>query len=141
MKLSKQTDYAFRTLIFLGHLPSDQMTTIQHICDYYDISTNHISKVVMQLVRLGYVEALRGKGGGIRLRKPAEEIALIDVVSHFETTLKPINCSEQPCRIIRSCKLKSLLDNAMNAFLDALKNYKLADILDSETQAILFSEK
>ena len=94
----------------------------------------------MQLVRLGYVDATRGKGGGIRLRIPAEEISLVEVVTHFETTLKPINCKEQPCRIIRSCKLKGLLDNAVAAFLGALATYKLADILDSDTQAILFAE-
>lgn len=95
----------------------------------------------MHLVRLGYVEATRGKGGGIRLSKSAEEIALVDVVKHFETTLTPINCNEQPCRIISSCKLKGLLDNALEAFLSALAAYTLADLLDSETQAILFLEE
>jgi len=140
MKLSKQTDYAFRTLIFLAHLPAKEQSTIQHICDYYGISSNHISKVVMHLVRLGYVEATRGKGGGIRLSKPAEEIALVDVVSHFETTLKPINCNEQPCRIISSCKLKGLLEKAVEAFLAVLAAYTLADLLDNETRAILFQD-
>ena len=94
----------------------------------------------MELVRLGYVEAIRGKGGGIRLGKPAEEIALIDIVRHFESTLNPINCNEQPCRIIKGCKLKGLLANAMQAFLTALTGYTLADLLDDETQAILFLE-
>ena len=140
MKLSKQTDYAFRTLIFLAHLPAEEQSTIQHICDYYGISSNHISKVVMHLVRLGYVEATRGKGGGIRLSKPAEEIALVNVVSHFETTLKPINCNEQPCRIISSCKLKGLLEKAVEAFLAVLAAYTLADLLDNETRAILFQD-
>ncbi len=94
----------------------------------------------MQLVRLGYVDAVRGKGGGIRLSYPAEQIALVEIVRHFETTLQPINCSEQPCRIIRGCKLKGLLEGAIQAFLSALTGYSLADILDGETQKILFME-
>lgn len=94
----------------------------------------------MHLVRFGYVDAVRGKGGGIRLSSPAEQIALVDIVRHFETTLQPINCNEQPCRIIRGCKLKGLLEGAMQAFLSALTGYSLADILDSETQKILFME-
>ncbi|MEX1664532.1 Rrf2 family transcriptional regulator [Zhongshania arctica] len=140
MKLSSKTDFAFRSLIYLGHCPANELSTIQDICDFYSISSNHISKVVMELVRLGYVEAIRGKGGGIRLGKPAEEIALIDIVRHFESTLNPINCNEQPCRIIKGCKLKGLLANAMQAFLTALTGYTLADLLDDETQAILFLE-
>lgn len=140
MKLSKQTDFAFRTLIYLGHCPANQLTTIQSICDFYSISSNHIAKVVMQLVRLGYIEAVRGKGGGIRLGKPAEHIPLIDIVTHFESTLSPVNCNEQPCRIIKSCKLKGLLADAMQAFLTSLTGYTLADLLDDETQAIHFLE-
>ncbi|CAA0079289.1 HTH-type transcriptional repressor NsrR [Zhongshania aliphaticivorans] len=141
MKLSKQTDYAFRTLIFLGHLPEGQLSTIQHICTYYNISSNHVSKVVMHLVRLGYIEAIRGKGGGIRLCMPAKKISLVDVLKQFETTLKPIDCKEQPCRIIRSCKLKGVLEDALQAFIDTLKPYTLADILDEETRAILLVDK
>ena len=93
----------------------------------------------MHLVRLGYVEAIRGKGGGIRMKMPAEKIALVDVVTHFETTLKPVDCKEQPCRIIRSCQLKGLLDKAMEAFIDTLAAYTLADIVDNETQALILS--
>ncbi len=138
MKLTKHTDFAFRTLLFLAAQPREQFSSIQQVCDFYDISANHISKVVMHLVRLGYVEALRGKGGGIRLGRQPEDIRLLDVVTEFETTLRPINCSEQPCRIIRSCKLKGVLGNAMQAFLDSLAPYTLADMLssDNETQPL-----
>jgi Rrf2 family nitric oxide-sensitive transcriptional repressor len=139
MKLTKQTDFAFRTLLFLAAKPKEQLSNIQQICDFYDISTNHISKVVMRLVRMGYIEAVRGKGGGIRLGCAPEHIQLINVVTEFETTLRPINCSEQPCRIIRNCRLKGVLGNAMQAFLDALSAYTLADIVDSDLEAIVFS--
>lgn len=139
MKLTKQTDFAFRTLLFLAGRPGDQLSSIQQVCDFYDISSNHVSKVVMRLVRLGYVEAVRGKGGGIRLGCPPEHIQLLDVVTEFETTLRPINCSEQPCKVIRSCRLKSVLGSAMQAFMDALSGYTLADMIDDDLQAVVLT--
>lgn len=135
MKLTKHTDFAFRTLLFLAEQPREQFSSIQQVCDFYDISANHISKVVMHLVRLGYVEAVRGKGGGIRLGREPDQIRLLEVVTEFETTLRPTNCGEQPCRIIRSCKLKDVLGNAMQAFLDSLAPYSLADILNNSDDA------
>lgn len=139
MKLTKQTDFAFRTLLFLASKPGEQLSSIQQVCDFYDISANHVSKVVMRLVRLGYVEAVRGKGGGIRLGCPPESIPLLNVVTEFETTLRPINCSEQPCKVIRSCRLKSVLGVAMQAFLDALSGYTLADMIDEDLRAVVLT--
>ena len=129
MQLTKQTDFAFRTLLFLGQQDSNDLVRVQDVCDYYNISANHISKVVMKLVKLGYVEAVRGKGGGIRLGKPAIEINLADVVEAFETSMKPVNCTRPRCRIVTNCKLKGLLSAAMQAFMEALKSYTLQDLL------------
>ncbi|WP_372862625.1 Rrf2 family transcriptional regulator [Spongiibacter sp.] len=140
MKLTKQTDYAFRTLLFLAKQPPGQLVNIQHVCDFFDISANHISKVVMRLVRRGDVEAIRGKGGGIRLARLPEEISLLDIVKEFETTLQPINCAEQPCRIIDNCKLKKLLGDAMQAFLLSLAPYSLADVTGDELQITAVAE-
>lgn len=139
MKLTKQTDFAFRTLLFLASKPKEQLSNIQQICDFYDISSNHISKVVMRLVRIGYIETVRGKGGGIRLSCAPEHIQLIAVVTEFETTLRPINCDEQPCRIIHSCRLKEIFGNAMQAFVDTLSGYTLADMIDDDLQAVVFT--
>ncbi|MAY38085.1 MULTISPECIES: Rrf2 family transcriptional regulator [Spongiibacter] len=136
MKLSKQTDYAFRTLIFLAEQPAGERVSIQQICDFFEVSPNHVSKVVMRLVRRGDVEALRGKGGGIRLAKPASDISLLEIVKEFETTLRPINCAEQPCRILNGCRLKGLLDGAVRAYLESLAPYSLADIAGGELQVL-----
>ena len=136
MKLSKHTDYAFRSLIFLAGQPPGQRVTIQDICDFYSISPNHVSKVIMQLVRRGEVESVRGKGGGLSLAKAPEDIALLDIVKEFETTLQPINCAEQPCRIMGDCALQGLLGSAVSAFLASLAPYTLADITSSEVQVL-----
>lgn len=130
MQLTKQTDFAFRTLIYLGSLPEGQLARVQDVCDFYDISANHISKVVVKLVKLGYVEAARGKGGGIRLGMLPEKINLARVAEDFEAILKPVNCMKPKCRIVNQCKLKGILDDAMAAFLQTLETYTLANLLE-----------
>ncbi len=136
MQLTKQTDFAFRTLIYLAELPEDKLSHVKDVCDFYDISPNHISKVVVKLVKLGYVEAHRGKGGGIKLGMAPENISLAQVVEEFETTLNPVNCMTPRCRIVKQCRLKGLLNDAMKAFLDTLKDYSLADLLGPQKKLI-----
>jgi len=129
MQLTKQTDFAFRTLLYLAQRPGGELVHIRDVCDYYRISGNHVSKVVMKLARLGYIEAVRGKGGGIRLARAPAEINLAAVVAAFETTLKPVNCDQPRCRIRAQCKLRGLLDDAMQAFLVTLERQSLQDLL------------
>lgn len=136
MKLSKQTDYAFRTLIFLAEQPADERVSIQQICAFFDVSPNHLSKVVMRLVRRGDVTAVRGKGGGIQLARPPSEISLLDIIKEFETTLQPINCTEQPCRILTQCRLKGILEGGVRAYMESLAPYSLADIAGGELQVL-----
>ncbi|HEY9033707.1 MAG TPA: Rrf2 family transcriptional regulator, partial [Pseudomonadales bacterium] len=64
MQLTKQTDFAFRTLLYLARQPADELVNIQQLCDYYAISPNHLAKVVVKLGHLGYIRTVRGKGGG-----------------------------------------------------------------------------
>ena len=129
MQLTKQTDFAFRTLMYLAQRQDDELAHIRDVCDYYKISGNHVSKVVMKLAKLGYIEAVRGKGGGIRLSMAPAQINVADVVAAFETTLKPVNCDRPKCRIRSHCKLKGLLDEGMQAFLDTLRRRSLEDLL------------
>lgn len=130
MKLTKQTDFAFRSLIYLGSEKDRQrLVKIQAMCDFYGISPNHLSKVVMRLVRLGYVEAVRGKGGGVRLAVEPEQVALVDVIKAFETTLEVVDCRSQPCAILASCRLRGMLGKATHAFLQSLAPYTLADLV------------
>lgn len=137
MQLTKQTDYAFRVLIYLGGLPKGELAQIQQVCDFYDISSNHIAKVVVKLASLGYINAYRGKGGGISLALDPSSIKLNNVVTDFETSLRPVNCEQPRCCISTNCELKGILFSAMQQFLEVLSRYSLADLLDgSITQVI-----
>ena len=136
MQLTKHTDYAFRTLIYLASNP-DQLSNIQQIAETFDLSKSHLMKVVNKLVNLGWVDSIRGKKGGIRLAVEPAEIGVADVVTEMEQTLVPINCDEPVCAINSSCSLKSILWQAQQEYLTYLKQYTVADVINDPTVQIL----
>lgn len=128
MQLTKYTDYAFRTLIFLGLQKPAELVTVAIVSEHFDIPRNHLIKIVNHLAKLGYVDAIRGKGGGIRLNRPATKINLRSVVEAVEETLTPVNCHEPACRILPSCRLNHIMAEAQEAFLAVLGKYTLSDL-------------
>jgi len=132
MQLTRFSDYSIRTLIYLGLLPPGELSNVASVAAHYDISRNHVVKVVHQLAQLGYIDSVKGKGGGIRLAKPASRICLGEVIRHTEGTLFPINCGEPYCRILPGCRVKGVLQEAMDAFMAVLERYTLADVLEGQ---------
>lgn len=137
MQLTRYTDYAFRTLIYLSALAPDERAQVGHICECYDLSANHLAKVVQRLARLGYVQTRRGRGGGISLAKDPAQINVGDVVRAMEPTLNAVNCDEPRCTLAGNCRLTGILAKAMQAFLAILDDYSLADLERSEWRTLL----
>ncbi|MCC6195988.1 MAG: Rrf2 family transcriptional regulator [Burkholderiales bacterium] len=132
MRLTAFSDYALRVLIYLG-AAQGRLATIAEIAAAYGISANHLRKVVHHLARQGYVETVRGKGGGLRLARPAQAINVGAVVRVTEDSFALVDCFERgagpDCRIERACVLKDALARALEAFLATLDGYTLVDLL------------
>ena len=125
MRLTLHTDYALRVLIYLN-ARSDRLSSIAEIARSYGISQNHLMKVVHRLGKLGYVDTLRGRNGGIRLARPAASISIGEVVRATEDSFQLVDCPT--CVIAPACGLNGLLGSATLAFLDVLDKATLADI-------------
>jgi Rrf2 family nitric oxide-sensitive transcriptional repressor len=131
MRLTVYTDYALRMLMYLA-LKEDQLATIAEIAESYDISKNHLMKVAHQLGVAGYVETVRGRGGGLRLAKPIQAILLGEVVRYTEPDMAIVPCFEPvsaPCAIQPCCVLKRALKKARDAFVEVLDGYTLSDLV------------
>ncbi len=130
MRLTLRTDYALRTLMYVG-ANEGRLTTIAEIAATFAASKPHLMKVVNQLARLGYLESARGKGGGIRLGRPPGEIGVGAVIRDTEEELAVMECLADPefCRLDPCCVLKQALGAATLAFLTVLDRYTLADLL------------
>jgi Rrf2 family nitric oxide-sensitive transcriptional repressor len=127
MKLTRYTDYAMRVLIHLGS-SDDRLSSIAEIARAYDISQNHLMKVVQDLGHAGFVETVRGRSGGIRLGRLPMDINLGELVRHTEAGFDLVDCSA--CMIAPACTLPRVLAEATRAFLGVLDRYTLADLLD-----------
>lgn len=130
MRLTAFTDYTLRTLIYLALRPQ-QLVTIADIASAYDISANHLMKVVHQLALAGDVTTVRGQHGGLRLARSPEAINLGGVVRRTEPDLELVACfgEAQSCVIQHGCVLQHALGDALQAFLAVLDRYTLADLV------------
>ena len=129
MQLTRFSDYALRVLMF-AHAAGDRLVTIEEIADTYDISRAHLMKVVNALTRAGYLTAVRGRYGGVRLAMPATDIVLGDVVRATEPDFALVECfgSGNQCIITKCCKLQGVLRVALSAFLAELDSHTLESI-------------
>lgn len=131
MQLTQHTDYALRTLIFLSLAPQEQLATIQQIAEAYDISRNHLMKVVSKLAAKGYIVSVRGAGGGIRLAQAPADIRIGKVIQDLEPLNGLVDCmrANNRCVISSACSLPAMLDRASMAFIAELNHYTLQDLL------------
>ncbi len=131
MRLTTFSDYSFRVLIYLGGAAPQGLATIEQISAAYGISSNHLMKVVHRLGQLGYIETVRGKGGGMRLARPPAEINVGEVLRSTEDNFDIVECMDGgDCRIERTCVLRHALAEARDAFLKVLDGYTLAQLLE-----------
>ncbi|MEO6780882.1 MAG: Rrf2 family transcriptional regulator [Bradyrhizobium sp.] len=128
MRLTVHTDYALRLLMYLA-LKKDSLATIAEIAASYDISKNHLMKVAYELGVAGYVESVRGRGGGLRLAKPVEAIILGEVVRKTEPDMPLVRRTKpgDPSRALFVVRRAMQLASA--AFLESLDGYTLGDLI------------
>jgi Rrf2 family transcriptional regulator, nitric oxide-sensitive transcriptional repressor len=127
VKLKSYTDYALRVLMHLAARP-DRLASIGEIARTYRISHNHLMKVVHDLRKAGFLAAVRGRSGGVRLARPAAQISVGDVVRQTEGTFDLVDCGS--CVIAPACALTGVLHEARSAFMAVLDGYSLSDLVE-----------
>lgn len=128
MQLSRFTDYTLRVLFYVA-ANNDRLVTLAEIASFYDISIEHLRKVVHALSKSNYLDTYRGKHGGFKLARAASDINLAAVIIHAEGNEPLINCDKQPCLLTGFCSLQVILQQAQEAFLTYLSQYTLADLI------------
>ncbi|MCA0149988.1 MULTISPECIES: Rrf2 family transcriptional regulator [Rossellomorea] len=145
MRLTLYTDYSLRVLIFLASKPKDELSNIKEIADAYSISKNHLMKVTYELGKMGMIETIRGRNGGIRLAQSPEDINIGKLVRATEEDFHLVECFDaenNSCIITPVCGLKHVLGKALNAYLSVLDDYTLSDLIQNPMDyRFLFQEK
>ncbi|MGH7049836.1 MAG: RrF2 family transcriptional regulator [Acetobacteraceae bacterium] len=129
MRLTVFSDYALRMLMYAAGC--DRLFTIEEVATAYGVSRTHMMKVANVLTRGGYLKAVRGRSGGLRLERPLENIGLKELIEATEPDFALVECfgCAGSCPISRSCKLRSALAEALAAFTNVLGQYTLADLV------------
>jgi len=136
MQLTKYSDYSMRVLIYLA-LHNGRLVGIDEIARTFTISRNHLVKVVSQLGKLGYINTKRGPSGGMQLAIDPSDIRLGTLIRQTEPHLELVECfnkEKNACSIASICRLKSILADAGEHFLQELENYSIADITGNRQQ-------
>src|SRR5690242_21936410 len=131
MHLTKFSDYSLRVLIYLALHP-DRAVSVSELSRAYRVSPHILVKVVQSLVADGLIRSVRGRNGGLRLNRPAEEINVGALVRRYEPTWDLVECfdpASNTCPIAPACGLKGALHRAQRAFLGVLEEHTLADFL------------
>jgi len=138
MQLTLYSDYSLRVLIYLG-LKGSELATITEIATRYDISRNHLVKVVHNLANQGFIVTIRGKGGGMRLARAPQEINIGEVVRMTEMNFTVVECFDPAncrCPITPVCRLKGILHDALERFLGVLDQYTLEEVIGNGPQLV-----
>jgi Rrf2 family transcriptional regulator, nitric oxide-sensitive transcriptional repressor len=131
MRLSEYTDYTLRVLMCCAAHP-ERLLTIAEIAEALQVSKNNLMKIVNALAHQGLLETTRGRGGGIRLLKPAQEIRLGEVVRASETDFRLVECFDadtDTCTLTPQCRLKGALHKALRAYFAELDAVSLAEVV------------
>lgn len=137
LRLSQFSNYAIRILMYAA-LNGRQPSSLPKIARAYDISYNHLKKSATTLVRLGYLETVRGRVGGVRLAQSAADIRIGRVIRLTEGSVDLVECFDpatNTCPLMRVCQLNRALQEALAAFFAVLDSYTLADFV-AEPEAL-----
>lgn len=132
MRITRYTDYSLRVLMYVA-LKGEVRSTISEIAGHYAISRNHLMKITHDLTRRGYLQAIRGKHGGLLLKGRPEEINLGRLIRDTEQDFTLVDCfnSDSQCILTPACRLSVVLSEALDAFFQVLDGYTLGDLLES----------
>ena len=130
MRLTSMTDFALRLLMYLAQRP-DRLCTIAEIASAYGISEAHLMKITHQLGLAGWIETVRGKGGGMRLAARPQDINLGAVVRSTENDFQLVECfsADNSCNLSGQCQLSGIIQGALQAFMQHLDGHTLADLM------------
>ncbi|MCG6857437.1 MAG: iron-responsive transcriptional regulator RirA [Salaquimonas sp.] len=136
MRLTKQTNYAFRVLMYCG-ANAGRKSRIPEVARAFSVSEPFLFKIVQLLSEAGLVQTTRGRGGGIALGRPADEITLLDVVRVTEDGFVMAECFDggaADCPLIDHCALNAALRRALGAFMEVLDETTIDDLVRSRPE-------
>ena len=131
MMVSTRGRYALRLLVDLAEHQKDGYVPLKEIAERQEISEKYLESIVKELVKARILEGLRGKGGGYRLTRGAEDISVLEVLTLMEGTLVPVACLAEnckPCERVAVCRMRPLWEGLNDAVSGYLGRFSVQDL-------------
>ncbi len=135
MMISTRGRYALRILVDLEDKQTDGYITLKETAERQEISEKYLESIVKDLVKARFVEGVRGKGGGYRLARPAEEINVLEVLQSADGTLVPVVCLEEgskPCPRAADCRTLPRWKGLDKVVSEYLGGFTVRDLMKAE---------
>jgi Rrf2 family nitric oxide-sensitive transcriptional repressor len=134
MHLTRYSDIGLRLLMYLARERREvPAVTIAEVSNQFNVPHNHLVKVTGQLARQGWIDATRGRTGGVRLAVDPSLLKIGQVIRVLEGRKELIDCEQLECRLSGSCGLRYALNKSFEAFYAALDEFTLAEIIEGNT--------
>ena len=135
MRLTRFSDIGLRVLIYLERAGArPHPVTVAEIGKQFDVPLNHLVKVVGQLAKLGWIQSMRGRNGGLRLAANPATLTIGQVLRKLEDDEHElVDCEGTNCALKMDCQLRGMLRAGMRAFYEAMDRYTLAQATSGAT--------
>jgi len=140
--LTRKGKYGLKALVHLAALPVGQLAFVNDIATSNNISKKFLDAILGELRNAGFVQSRKGKDGGYRLARPANEIMVGHVVRVLDGPLAPFPCASrtqyQPCEDCdeATCQVRHVMLEVRQAIADVLDKLSLAEMRDSSLEEI-----
>ncbi len=134
MQITRQTEYAIRTLMELATVPEREFVQSRTIAEKHDLPEKFLKKTIQLLVKAGYVDTRRGMHGGIRLAVSPEAINAADVLRAIEgkIAINPCLAENHYCKYKATCGFHPILQRAQEALVAELSKETIAEMVENQ---------
>jgi Rrf2 family protein len=138
MVITRATEYAIRTIIYLAQQPPGEIVLKKDICRTQDVTPAFLTKILQPLIKAGIVSSQRGVGGGFLLAKNATEITLLDIFQAEEGPLNLNHCLVEKAVCLREshCAAHEIWNEAQGKMIDVLQGYSIAQLVIREKEKL-----
>ena len=138
MVITRATEYAIRTIIYLAQQPKNEIVLKKDICRTQNVTPAFLTKILQPLIKAGIVSSQRGVGGGFLLARDAEDINLLDILQAEEGELKLNHClvDEDVCQRDKHCSAHEVWHEAQSEMIKVLKKHSVAELVQREKEKL-----
>ncbi len=134
--LTRKGKYGLKALIHLASIPHGELAMVGEIARLNSIPKKFLDAILSDLRKAGFVQSRKGREGGYRLARPAEEIMMGHVIRVLDGPLAPIPCASrthfEACEDcdMATCRVRHMMLEVRNAIAEVLDRRSLADMDD-----------